>query len=99
MPIRKFRTIEEMNAADTELWCAEPDAAYYQRVRKLWETSAKLNPRTFPKGVFKFRTQEEAQAQRDRLLAEHIQQTRAASGDEPVQPGSFVGTGSSRNQD
>lgn len=26
MPIRKFRSIEEMNAADSELRCAEPDA-------------------------------------------------------------------------
>lgn len=89
MPIRKFRTIEEMNAADSELWCAEPDAAYYQRVRKLWETSARLNPRTYPRGVFKFRTQEEAQAQRDQLLAEHIRQTRAAAGDRVVQAGTL----------
>ena len=87
MPIRKFRSIEEMNAADSELWCAEPDAAYYERVRQLWETSAKLNPRVWPKGVFKFRNQEEAQAQRDQLLQEHIQRLRESAEWKVVQPG------------
>jgi hypothetical protein len=99
MPIRKFRTIEEMNAADSELWSSKPDAAYYQRVRKLWETSARLNPRTLPKGVFKFRSLEEAQAQRDRLLAEHIRKTRAAAGDRVVQPGDPGAIGRLRNED
>jgi len=87
MPIRKFRSIEEMNAADSELWCAEPDAAYYQRVRQLWEASARLNPRTWPKGVFKFRSIEEAQAQRDQLLAEHIQRLQNAGNWTVVQSG------------
>ncbi len=79
MPLRKFRTIEEMNAADAELWCAAPDAAYYRRIRQLWNTSSKLNPRKYPRGVFKFRTLEEAQQQRDNQLAEHVRRTQSSA--------------------
>lgn len=73
MPIRKFRSIEEMDQARHELWCDRPDAAYFERVGKLWELSSRVNPRTLPRGVFKFRSLQEAQAHRDRLLSEHVQ--------------------------
>ncbi len=73
MPIKKFRSIEEMDEARRELWCDKPDAAYFERVGKLWEASSRLNPRKFPRGVFKFRTIEEAQAHREKLLTEHVQ--------------------------
>ncbi len=83
MPIRKFSSIEAMDAARRELWSDAPDAAYFQRVAALWERSSEINPRTLPKGVFKFRNLEEAQEQRARLLSEHVQelwQRRAESG-------------------
>ncbi len=73
MPVQKFRTLEEMNAADRDMWCDEPDDAYLERVRQLWRRSALLNPRSYPKGVRKYRTLEEAQAERDRWLTEHVQ--------------------------
>lgn len=72
MPIRKYRSVEEMNETRREAWCDEPDAAYFKRVAELWETSSILNPRTFPTGVFRFRSLEEAQAHRDLVLTAHV---------------------------
>ena len=74
MPLRKFRSVEEMDELRRELWCDEPDAEYFGRVGELWELSSRLNPRQFPSGVFKYRSLEEAQADRDRLLTEHVRQ-------------------------
>ena len=74
MPVKKFRSIEEMDASRRELWCDEPDAAYFQRVADLWELSSHINPRKWPKGVAKFRSLEEAQADRDRLLTRHVRE-------------------------
>jgi hypothetical protein len=73
MAIKKFRSIEEMDELRREAWCDKPDAAYFERVGRLWELGSRISPRTFPKGVFKFRSLEEAQAQRDALLSEHVQ--------------------------
>lgn len=78
MPVQKFRNIEEMDAARSDLWCDKPDAAYYERLRQLWDRSSRLNPRKWPTGVFKFRSLEEAQAHRDQMLTEHIRRLRAA---------------------
>ena len=74
MSVRKFRSVEEMDAARRELWCDEPDAEYFERVGELWELSSYINPRKMPKGVFKYRNLEEAQADRDRLLTEHVRE-------------------------
>lgn len=71
MPIRKFRSIEEMDKAQSDLWC-EPGEECFRRIARLWKRSAQINPRKFPKGVFKFRSVEEAQAQRELLLTEHV---------------------------
>ena len=76
MPLKKFRSVEEMDEHRRELWCDEPDAEYFQRVAELWELSSRTNPRTFPSGVFKYRSLEEAQADRDRLLTEHVRRLR-----------------------
>lgn len=72
MPVRKFRSVEEMDASRSELWCDEPDAEYFKRLEELWELSSQINPRKLPKGVFKFRSIDEAQAARDRRLTEHV---------------------------
>ncbi len=76
MPVRKFRSIEEMDAASRDLWSDRLDEAYLERLRRLWRRSAHLSPRIFPKGVIKYRSLEEAQADRDRWLAEHIAHLR-----------------------
>ena len=81
MPVKKFRSIEEMDAARSDLWCDQPDAAYYERVRQLWDRSWRMNPRQWPRGVFKFRSIEEANAHRDQMLTEHIRSLRRRRGE------------------
>ena len=79
MPVQKFRNPEE---AERALWCDEPDEAYLERLGRWWKTARALNPRKFPSGVFKYRSIEEANADRERWLDEHIieQQARLKTG-------------------
>lgn len=82
MPIRKFRSVEEMDKAKSDLWC-EPGTECFRRIESLWKRSSLLSPRKFPQGVFKFRSLEEAQVDEERLLTEHVrqlQEKRHASG-------------------
>lgn len=64
MPVQKFKTFEE---AERALWKPHPDEAYYDRVAELWDFAEKLNPISFPKGILKFRTIEEANKHREEL--------------------------------
>jgi hypothetical protein len=61
MSIEKFRTFE---AARRALWCFEPDAEYYRRIADHFNLGRQLCPRTFPKGVFKYRSISEADRNR-----------------------------------
>lgn len=77
MPFKKFRSIEEMDEATRrELWCDQPDAACFRRIARLWERSARLSPRKFPKGVVKYRSLDEAQADRERWTTENVRRLR-----------------------
>jgi len=42
----------------------------------LWDRSARLSPRKLPKGVVKYRSIEEADADRERLITEHVRRLR-----------------------
>ncbi len=72
MPFKKFRSVEEMDEARRDLWCDQPDEACFKRIAQLWERSARLSPRKFPKGVVKYRNIEEAQADRERWISKNI---------------------------
>ncbi len=76
MPIKKFRSIEEMDAARADLWCDQIGPALFRRIARLWERSSRLSPRKFPKGVIKYRNLEEAQADRERWQKEHVQRVQ-----------------------
>ena len=62
MPVQKFRSIEDMNNAPMpESW--RPDFERFLRhCARYWA----IAPRVYPRGVFKFRTIEEAQNARAR---------------------------------
>ncbi|MCP5047299.1 MAG: hypothetical protein GY940_09015 [bacterium] len=60
--IEKFETFED---AERALWCFKPDAEYYERVRELWKLANHLCPPQFPQGVFKYKTFEEANKQKE----------------------------------
>jgi hypothetical protein len=68
MPVQKFKTFEE---AEKALWNFQPDEAYFARVAELWDFANKLNPISYPKGIFKFKTMEEANKHRDELERAH----------------------------
>jgi len=57
MSLEKFKKFEE---AEKALWCFKPDAKYFQQVRELFKLANRLCPPDFPRGLFKYRTMEEA---------------------------------------
>lgn len=66
MPVRKFRSAEEMNATSV----AGVPASDFARFLRHCARFRLISPTTYPRGVFKFRNLHEAQAARaDNLLA------------------------------
>jgi hypothetical protein len=63
MPIRKFRDVSEME--DT-LWYERTDPALPRAIAGVWSFSARICPLQFPCGVHKYRSLEEANADRER---------------------------------
>jgi hypothetical protein len=61
MPVYKYKDFEQ---AERALWNFHPDEAYFKRVAELWAFANKLSPITYPRGVFKYRSIEEANKQR-----------------------------------
>ena len=55
--IEKFKTPDEATKA---LWCFKPDVKYFRQLRKFWKMANRFCPPNFPKGVFKYKTIEEA---------------------------------------
>ena len=62
MPVQKFRSIEEMNAA--RILTSAGDG--FDRFLRHCARYRALAPRTYPRGVFRFRSLEEAQEARRR---------------------------------
>lgn len=77
MPITKFRTIEEWQESKRGFWldCNDPDLP--NRIRENWRRWAVLVPYPNPRGLRKYRSQEEADADRDRWESERIARIRA----------------------
>ncbi len=61
MPVQKFKTFEDAREA---LWNFHPDEAYYKQVAELWNTADKISPIKYPRGIFKFKTIEDANKHR-----------------------------------
>lgn len=62
MPVQKFRSIEEMNAARIPGAAGEPFERFIRHCARYRTIAA----RVYPRGVFKFRSIEEAQEARRR---------------------------------
>lgn len=73
MPVYKYKTFEE---AERALWNFHPDAAYFKRVAALWDFANEINPIHYPRGVFKFKTIEEANKHREQIELQHAKQLR-----------------------
>jgi len=74
MPVQKFRDLGEARRA---LACDPDDPRLPDRIRQLWSFSRRLTaPPPAPRGVRKYRSVEEADADRRRWEAEHVQRLR-----------------------
>jgi hypothetical protein len=63
MGVQRFRSIEEMNAAPVRRRHAADVEQFLRHCARFWA----IAPRRYPRGVFKFRTIDDAQAARERL--------------------------------
>ena len=65
MPVQRFRSVEDMNAARVR---SGDDGVerFFRHCARFWL----IAPRVYPRGVFKFRSIEQAQAARSRVMAE-----------------------------
>ena len=70
MPIRKFRSVEEMNEP---VWHRPGDPALYRAMRIVWDFGRRANPRRFRPGVYKYRSIEEMDRAQEYLEAEHVE--------------------------
>ncbi|MBN2318443.1 MAG: hypothetical protein JXR49_05170 [Acidobacteria bacterium] len=61
MTLYKFKTFEE---AEKQLWCFEPDEAYYKSLRALFRFFCRINPPSCPAGIFKYRSLADADRQK-----------------------------------
>lgn len=71
MPVYKYKTLEE---AERALWCFSPDEEYYRRVAELWKFANQLAPVEYPRGIFKFRSIEEANRHREAVELAHARE-------------------------
>ena len=62
MGVQRFRSFREARLAQ---WLSPDDPRLLDRIRNWWRTSAMLSPVQLPKGVRKFRSIEEANADRE----------------------------------
>ena len=74
MPIQRFKTLQE---AERALWNFHPDEAYFRNVAELWKFANALCPFEYPRGIFKFRSIEEANKQRFEWEIDHARKVQA----------------------
>jgi len=70
MPIQKFRNLDAMRKA---LWQSSSGEDLPRRIRRLWARSVAISPRVYPRGVFKYRSLEEAQRAREQMVTDNVQ--------------------------
>jgi hypothetical protein len=62
MPVRKFRNLQDM---EDSLWREPGDPRLGKAIDSVWKFAAQTCPRSFPPGVYKHRSIEDAQRLRD----------------------------------
>jgi hypothetical protein len=75
MPVYKYKTFEE---AEQALWNFHSDEGHFERVKKLWNFANQICPIRYPRGIFKFKTIEEANAHREAIELAHAKNLRKA---------------------
>jgi hypothetical protein len=62
MPFRKLNSLQEM---EDSLWREPGDPQLFQAIRTVWNFAARTCPTTFPPGLYRHRSIEEADRQRE----------------------------------
>jgi hypothetical protein len=62
MPIRKFRSLEEM---EDSLWHEPGDPRLWRAIEAVWSFADRTCPKRFPPGVYKHRSIEDAERLRE----------------------------------
>lgn len=75
MPVERYRSLDDARRA---LWTRRPDPSLIPRIRHLWAFSRRLAPGPAPRGLRKFRTREDADAEREAWCARRALSLRAA---------------------
>ena len=73
MPVRKFRSVEEMNQP---IWRQAGDPQLYRAMAGVWEVGRRTNPRRFRPGVHKYRSIDDMSLAREEAIAEHVAAVR-----------------------
>lgn len=73
MPLQKFRSAEEMNSAAVLARPGEGFDRFARHCERYWT----IAPRVYPRGVFRFRSLEEAQEARRRISERNAARIRA----------------------
>ena len=68
MRVQKFRSVEEMEAAPVYTKGGGGFERFLRHCARYWAVA----PRDYPRGVFKFRTIEEAQAAREKVSTDSV---------------------------
>jgi hypothetical protein len=66
MPVQKFRSIEEMNKAPVLRPSGSESNSNFERFLRHCARYWAISPKYYPRGVFKFRTIEEMQKEREK---------------------------------
>lgn len=69
MPIQRYRDFEDARRA---LWVDSSDPTLPDRLRRLWRFTARLIASSAPRGVQRFHTIDEANAERERRIQERV---------------------------
>lgn len=65
MPVRKFRSIDEMKG---EIWRQPGDPELVRAMARLWDIGVRTSRRRYPRGVHRHRSLEEMQAVQETWL-------------------------------
>lgn len=82
MPVRKFPSIEEMDAFT---WRRPGDPDLLRAMGFVFDLARRTNPRTFTPGVYRYRSIEDMNRADDHRLTEHVAARRPAGLESPSQ--------------
>ncbi len=72
MPVQRFHSVEEMDAAPVVVPPVEGFERFARHCARFWRVA----PRVYPRGVYRFRSLQEAQAARERVTDENARRLR-----------------------